>query len=77
MNKETVTKTNLQKRIEDLKAFIKYNQSVKEQTERIIFEIDISIISEEQYQHLEDKIYTCKELIELYEREIQDLEGLM
>lgn len=77
MNKETVTKTNLQKRIEDLKAFIKYNQKVRNQTETLLNEIDVNSISKEQLEHLINKINTCESLVELYQREIQDLEGLM
>lgn len=77
MNKETVTETNLQKRIEDLKAFIKYNQSVKEQTETLLNEIDVNSIIEEQLEHLINRIYTCGSLID-YSEELQgELEGLM
>lgn len=77
MNKETVTKTNLQKRIDDLKAFIKYNQKVRNQTETLLNEIDVNSISKEQLEHLINKINTCESLVELYQREIQDLEGFM
>lgn len=77
MNKETVTKTNLQKRIDDLKAFIKYNQKVKDDTERLLKQVDITGVSQIQLQHLKDKINTCKGIIELHNKEIQDLERLM
>ena len=77
MNKETVTKSNLQKRIDDLKAFIKYNQKVKDDTERLLKQVDITGVSEIQLQHLENKINTCEGIIELHNKEIQDLEGLL
>ena len=77
MNKETVTKTNLQKRIDDLKAFIKYNQKVRNQTETLLNEIDVNSISKEQLKHLIDKVNTCEGIIELHSKEIQDLEGLL
>lgn len=77
MNKETVTKTNLQKRIYDLKAFIKYNQKVKDDTVRLLKQVDITGASERQLQHLIDKVNTCEGIIELHNKEIQDLEGLL
>ncbi len=68
--------TNIKKRISELETFIRYNQDIKRETERLL-NGDTEDFSFEQIEHLVNKINIASNLIQQPEQEMEGLKGLI